>query len=367
MPAPDHTAIALADAAPATVAAARAGADVIYQGTFFDGRFLGFCDFLVREGDRMSGVRHQTRPPVKVTALLQLAAYADALCGRQASPRRRRAHLLLGDGSDSRTPAGRHSSRCTARRDTARRILDERRRRAIPVQWGDPRYTACGACATCAPRSRRTETCCSSPGCGRARAQRLIGGGVTTIDALADRADPVTACARRTLDGPPAQAALADAPGALGRPRCSRSSTRRPSPALPQPDPGDIFFDFEGDPLWAEAGSHRSGGSSTCSAADRTHRRRPSARSGPTIPRRERRALLRFPRLRRRTPRRDHPAMHVYHYAAVREVGAAAARGPARRRRGGRRRPVAGGRARRPVPDRPRQHSGSARTSYSIK
>src|SRR3546814_9587794 len=24
---------------------------------------------------------------------------------------------------------------------------------------------------------------------------------------------------------------------------------------LPEPDPGDIFFDFEGDPLWAENGS----------------------------------------------------------------------------------------------------------------
>ena len=27
---------------------------------------------------------------------------------------------------------------------------------------------------------------------------------------------------------------------------------RGPIDALPQPDDGDIFFDFEGDPLWAE-------------------------------------------------------------------------------------------------------------------
>src|ERR1700690_4189648 len=35
-------------AADATVAAMRAGTEVIYQATFFDGRWLGFADFLRR-------------------------------------------------------------------------------------------------------------------------------------------------------------------------------------------------------------------------------------------------------------------------------------------------------------------------------
>lgn len=51
MPRPEHSRAGLTAATLATVEAARSGAPVIYQGTFFDGRFLGFCDFLVREGD----------------------------------------------------------------------------------------------------------------------------------------------------------------------------------------------------------------------------------------------------------------------------------------------------------------------------
>ena len=100
MPAPDHTATALADAASATLRAVRGDADVVYQGTFFDGRFLGFCDFLVREGDRWAVYDAKLARSARVTTLLQLAAYADALCGAGVAVAER-AHLLLGDGSDS--------------------------------------------------------------------------------------------------------------------------------------------------------------------------------------------------------------------------------------------------------------------------
>ncbi len=48
----------------------------------FDGRFLGFADFLVRDGERYQVVDTKLARSEKVTALLQLAAYADALAGR---------------------------------------------------------------------------------------------------------------------------------------------------------------------------------------------------------------------------------------------------------------------------------------------
>eukprot|EP01133_Synstelium_polycarpum_P029675 gene29675-36437_t len=79
MPRPEHSRAGLTAATLATVEAARSGAPVIYQGTFFDGRFLGFCDFLVREGDTYAVYDSKLSRHAKVSALLQLAAYADAL------------------------------------------------------------------------------------------------------------------------------------------------------------------------------------------------------------------------------------------------------------------------------------------------
>src|SRR5438445_13304291 len=52
-PFPDSTLASLTDAHAQTVAAMRDGADVIYQGTFFDGRWRCHPDFLLR-GDRPS-------------------------------------------------------------------------------------------------------------------------------------------------------------------------------------------------------------------------------------------------------------------------------------------------------------------------
>ena len=64
-------------------------APVIYQAAMFDGRFVGFADFLVLEGQRYRVRDTKLARSVKVEALLQLAAYADTLaaCGRAGGPR----------------------------------------------------------------------------------------------------------------------------------------------------------------------------------------------------------------------------------------------------------------------------------------
>ncbi|MEQ0573901.1 hypothetical protein ABLN97_01075 [Mycobacterium tuberculosis] len=50
-------------------------APVVYQAAMFDGRFVGFADFLIRDGHRLPGRRHQARPLAnRDRALLQLAA-----------------------------------------------------------------------------------------------------------------------------------------------------------------------------------------------------------------------------------------------------------------------------------------------------
>ncbi len=49
---PAYTVAALTAAAAATQRAIDAGATLVYQATMFDGRFVGFADFLVRDGDQ---------------------------------------------------------------------------------------------------------------------------------------------------------------------------------------------------------------------------------------------------------------------------------------------------------------------------
>ena len=45
----------IGEAVQQTEAALRSGADVVFQAAFFDGRFLGYADFLIRSGDDAGG------------------------------------------------------------------------------------------------------------------------------------------------------------------------------------------------------------------------------------------------------------------------------------------------------------------------
>ena len=108
---PDSTRVALADAQEQTLEAMRKGVDVIYQATFFDGRWRGHADFLFRvDGDgngsdlgdwsyEVADAKLARR--VKAAAILQMCAYSDQLAapaGPRAAPhprhhrRRRAAH-----------------------------------------------------------------------------------------------------------------------------------------------------------------------------------------------------------------------------------------------------------------------------------
>src|SRR5919106_589067 len=77
-----------------TLDAMKRGADVVYQATFFDGRWRGHADFLIRNDERASDLgdwsydvadtklaRH-----LKVPALLQMAVYAERLTRLQGVP-----------------------------------------------------------------------------------------------------------------------------------------------------------------------------------------------------------------------------------------------------------------------------------------
>ncbi|QTE29561.1 TM0106 family RecB-like putative nuclease [Pengzhenrongella sicca] len=243
-----------------TVAALRAGADVVFQAGFFDGRFGGWADFLVREGAAGAApvyavydtklARH-----AKVTALLQLAAYADQLVAAGVTPAEH-VHLILGDAS---TTSHRLVDLLPVYRDRRARLqamLDTHLAEPAPVAWGDPRYRACGRCEACSPEVARTRDVLLVAGLRGTQRARLLGAGIRTIEAFATSEGDVDGVGAGALEKLRAQARLQVLQGA--RP-AGEVAFDLFAPevvgALPAPDPGDIFFDFEGDPLWAEDGS----------------------------------------------------------------------------------------------------------------
>ncbi|MFE3290337.1 TM0106 family RecB-like putative nuclease [Rhodococcus sp. NPDC059234] len=310
---PRHDWEELTRANRATVAAARSGADAIYQGTFFDGRFLGFCDFLVREDGRYAVYDTKLSRHAKVTALLQLAAYAEALTsdGIEAAPQ---AHLILGDHSEVSYPLEDIAPVYRQRRAELLRVLDEHRAEGTPVQWGDPRYRACGRCGHCGPEIERTHDLLLVAGMRTSQREKLIRGGVTDLYALAGSPAPVDGMSKGTFAALQAQAAaqVRQERGG-GAPVFEVIGDAGALAAIPEPDPGDIFFDFEGDPLWAEDGSPDWGLEYLFGVVE--------ADTGTFRPfwahnrAEERRALVEF--LDYVAERRKlFPGMHVYHYAA---------------------------------------------------
>ena len=99
---PPYTVAGLTAAAEATMRAVERRAPVIYQAAMFDGRFVGFADFLVFDGQQYRLRDTKLARSVKVEALLQLAAYADdpddggrASCAGGRVGARRRRHRQL--------------------------------------------------------------------------------------------------------------------------------------------------------------------------------------------------------------------------------------------------------------------------------
>ncbi|MDJ0336907.1 bifunctional RecB family nuclease/DEAD/DEAH box helicase [Cryobacterium sp. PH31-O1] len=251
---------ALQAAADDTRLAFSAHAEVIFQATFFDPEFgsptaeicfLGFADFIVRQADG-SWLLQDTKLArhARVTALLQLAAYAEQL-DRIGVAVADTVELLLGDGSVSVHRLADIEPVYRKRKQRLVQIITERLADSAAVAWGDPRYTVCGRCATCETEVLAHHDPLLVAGLRLSQRARLAAGGIRTIDDLAASTGEMHGIADSTLAALRTQARLqlqsisgaalpVDVfnPGALA--------------VLPEPNPGDIFFDFEGDPLYTE-------------------------------------------------------------------------------------------------------------------
>ncbi|WP_245854902.1 TM0106 family RecB-like putative nuclease [Flavimobilis soli] len=298
----------------------------MYQAELFDGTFSGRADFLVRTDDGYAVYDTKLARHAKVTAVLQLAAYADQLqrAGITVAPE---AHLVLGDRTTSTHRIDDIVPLLRFRRSRVEALVEQHMRATEPIAWGAPGITACGRCDTCQEEVAAHRDVLLVANLSTVQRARLNAAGIETIDDLAASDGPVPGISGGTLATLRAQARLqviqsppdGDAPTLPdGRPRITvdvfaPEALRR----LPRPDAGDIYFDFEGDPLWAEDGSVDWGLEYLFGLVTE-----PSSKDDepPFVPiwahdrAQEKKALERFLALvvERRA---QHPGMHVYHYA----------------------------------------------------
>ena len=332
---------ALLAAQAETVRVLRAGADVVFQATFFDPElrpedatgpaigFIGYADFLHRGEDGAYEVQDtKLARRAKVTALMQLAAYAEQL-ERLGVPVSSQAALILGDGARSVHRLADIAPVFRVRRQRLHRLLLDRagargpagtRESAAAIEWGAADVAACGRCEVCEPEIERTRDPMLIAGIRASQRERLLAAGLDTIDAVA-AALPGIASGETAVEGI-AQAALERLAMQAAMQVGVRSGAVPPFrvvdpvalAAIPAPDPGDLFFDFEGDPLYREPGeaeTARWGIDYLFGMVDALERFTPIWAHDLDA---ERQALERFLALVEQR-RRQYPGMRIYHYA----------------------------------------------------
>ena len=213
--------------------------------------FLGFADFIVRQSDG-AWLLQDTKLArhARVTALLQLAAYAEQL-ERIGVATAGSVELLLGDGSVSVHQLTDIRPVYRKRRQRLVQIITERLADTDAVAWGDPRYTVCGRCASCETEVQEHRDPLLVAGLRLSQRARLAAGGIRTIDDLAASTGSTDGMADSTLTALRTQARLQLQAVAGTAPPVDLYNAGALA-VLPEPNPGDIFFDFEGDPLYSE-------------------------------------------------------------------------------------------------------------------
>ena len=219
------------------------------------------------------------------------------------------AQLLLGDGTISEHRLSDILPVYRKRRARLQLLIDERLADPEPVDWNDQRYTVCGHCASCEAEIAAHRDVLMVAGLKVSQRIKLADAGVTTIDQLAASVGSVAGIGDGALESLRSQATLQVAADAGGPPPVE---IHNPSAlaAMPEPDAGDIFFDFEGDPLYQEGTAWGIDYLFGLVETDGTFRAFWAHTHAE-----ERQALTEF--LDYIAQRRgEHPHMHIYHYAS---------------------------------------------------
>ena len=260
--APPYTAVKLEAAGGATLDVFAADPDVVYQAAFNDGEFFGYADFVERADDGWLVCDAKLARSAKPRALLQLGAYADQIQS-MSLPLSSRVALLLGNGERVEFRVADVLPVFRERRDRLRSLLSTHRDIGLPVAWGDDRHVSCGKCGECAHAAAQANDLILVAGLRMEQRRKLRSAGLTTIQDLATAAAKPQDISRATFEKLRDQASLQWKQLKAG-PDAPTEHVLTPDAGetlalLPAPSNGDLFFDFEGDPLYDEGDLTRTG------------------------------------------------------------------------------------------------------------
>lgn len=243
--------------AEATLAAMRAGHEIIYQATFLAPPWHGFADFL-RRVEIPSAVAAWSYEPIDTklarTAdpkhVLQLGLYSDLISEMQGTAPHSM-HLVLGDGREE-----------SFRRVEFQYTLANAKARYLDFigsgakgSVGEP-CSACGYCGWrdhCEAIWEEADHLSLVAGTSRGQIDKLRAAGIDSVEALARTPEGarIPKMSAETFARLRAQAALqVEARTGERRVEVLPVQPDRGFARLPAPDPADLFFDLEGDPLF---------------------------------------------------------------------------------------------------------------------
>ncbi|NKX55979.1 hypothetical protein [Arthrobacter mobilis] len=239
-----------------TLAALASDAEVVYQGSFFDGAFHGKADFLVREETGAWSVNDtKLASKAKPEHRIQLAAYADQLtaAGIDVHPA---ARVILRDGTAEELDVAAILAELHAVRARVVPALRDHLESGTPAAWdadggGACRKADCPDCQDEIARSRDLLLVAGMPTAKKYRTLLRAAGIATVEDLAAAELDSPDGKLAGLQDQARLQAGIGECDGEAGGVRY-RVADRTALEELPAPDPGDIFFDFEGDPNWRD-------------------------------------------------------------------------------------------------------------------
>jgi uncharacterized protein len=238
--------------AETTRAALAEGPEVVFQGAFLSGNWGGWSDFLERVkrpsalgsfSYEVTDTKLKRRPHPK--HVLQLVLYSDLLTEIQGlAPEF--AHVELGNGSRATLRLSNYAAYARMARSRLEGfVADPQPTRPIPCadcalcRWGDH----------CTGVWQAEDSLFNVANISRSQVKKLEAAGLMTMEALAGLDHPIRGMVENTRLRLVTQARLQHA----RKTGVAAFELREPEPGkgfdlLPEPQPGDIFYDIEGDP-----------------------------------------------------------------------------------------------------------------------
>lgn len=237
---------------------------VVFQGAFFDGKYTGFSDFLVLNtiGDVEAYEVLDTKLALsdkKHVYDMQLASYVRHL-KRLGIPVHKQARLIHGDLTESVFDTSVVDARLQLHLDLLDTVEAERRSTPEVTDWLSTEYAVCGSCASCQEQiDADPMDLLRVAGLGPAKRSVLIERGVTTMKELSQltRSD-VDGITVNTVSGLKEQAARQVSAHETDTAQLNVSN-ENPIRNLPEFADGDLYFDFETDPIFYVEGSNSLG------------------------------------------------------------------------------------------------------------